>query len=187
MNVTDSVLTGYIWSANLGWISLSCQNTASCGTVDYGVQNDGAGHLSGFAWSPNVGWINFRPLAAGPLQSAQINPATGVFTGFAYGANIGWIEFGPLSGQTQYTVETSWRGRPTPTPGGPTLTPTPTITPGGPTLTPTPTITPGGPTLTPTPAPVPLWPRSRTSSGLWVFAVSALICLTRYQQIRRQR
>src|SRR5262249_9114485 len=65
INVTDSALTGYIWSANLGWISLSCQNTASCGTVNYGVQNDGAGHLSGFAWSPNVGWINFRPLAAG--------------------------------------------------------------------------------------------------------------------------
>ncbi|OGK33898.1 hypothetical protein A3F58_00545 [Candidatus Roizmanbacteria bacterium RIFCSPHIGHO2_12_FULL_37_9b] len=44
----------------------------------------------------------------------------------------------------------------TPTPGGPTDTPTPTITPGGPTLTPTITPTPPiGATSTPTPTPNP--------------------------------
>ncbi|MBM3284067.1 peptidase S8 [Candidatus Gottesmanbacteria bacterium] len=42
-----------------------------------------------------------------------------------------------------------------PTPTGPTRTPTPTTTPGGPTRTPTPTITPGGPTNTPAPTATP--------------------------------
>ena len=59
MSLSDDAATGWLWSANSGWISLSCENTDSCATVDYGVMNDGAGQLSGYAWSPNLGWISF--------------------------------------------------------------------------------------------------------------------------------
>ena len=49
----------YGWGENIGWISLSCENTSTCATVSYGVANDGSGNLSGFAWAENVGWIKF--------------------------------------------------------------------------------------------------------------------------------
>jgi hypothetical protein len=38
---------------------LSCENTATCETQDYGVTNDGQGQLSGYAWSEDAGWISF--------------------------------------------------------------------------------------------------------------------------------
>ena len=60
VQVGDSELSGFMWGENIGWVSLSCVNTDSCATIDYGVVNDGKGNLSGFAWAENVGWINFR-------------------------------------------------------------------------------------------------------------------------------
>ena len=100
--VGDSGLTGYIWGENIGWVSLSCQNTANCGTVPYGVANDGAGHLSGFAWGENVGWINFAPAGSGVYIDGD-----GVFQGMAWGENIGWINF-HSSGPVPFLVKTSW-------------------------------------------------------------------------------
>jgi hypothetical protein len=53
-------LSGYAWGENIGWISFSCENTSSCGTVDYGVYIDPAtGMFEGEAWGENVGWIRF--------------------------------------------------------------------------------------------------------------------------------
>ena len=43
IQVDDFELTGWMWGENIGWISLSCQNTASCGTTAYSVINDGVG------------------------------------------------------------------------------------------------------------------------------------------------
>ena len=59
VEVGDFALTGYMWAENTGWVSLSCENTASCGTVYYGVANDGYGNLSGYAWAENLGWLSF--------------------------------------------------------------------------------------------------------------------------------
>ena len=59
ISLSEGALEGWLWSANTGWISLSCANTDSCGNVDYGVSLDGSGVVSGHAWSPNVGWISF--------------------------------------------------------------------------------------------------------------------------------
>ena len=59
VEVSDTELTGWLWAENVGWVSLSCVNTSSCATVNYGVTNDGAGNLSGFGWAENVGWISF--------------------------------------------------------------------------------------------------------------------------------
>ena len=50
VTVTDTALSGYIWSAGFGWINLSPTNG--------GVANS-SGTLSGSAWSTNTGWIDF--------------------------------------------------------------------------------------------------------------------------------
>ncbi|MHC4707728.1 MAG: lamin tail domain-containing protein, partial [Planctomycetota bacterium] len=98
VTVTTDRLVGYVWVPNIGWVSLSCQNTDSCGTVDYQVVNDGSGNLSGYAWSGNVGWINFDPNVAGDSNDYGVTiDSDGVFGGWAYGQNIGWIHFQSVS------------------------------------------------------------------------------------------
>ena len=39
VQVDDFELTGWMWGENVGWASLSCQNTLTCGVVEYGVSN----------------------------------------------------------------------------------------------------------------------------------------------------
>jgi hypothetical protein len=106
-------LEGYIWAENIGWISLSCENTNSCGTVAYGVTNDGLGNLSGYAWAENVGWISFscdNTSSCGTVSyGVTIDPDTGEFSGYAWGENIGWINF-QYTISTDYGVVTSWDG-----------------------------------------------------------------------------
>ena len=110
VEVGDFELTGHMWGENIGWISLSCENTFSCGTVDYGVVNDGCGNLSGYAWGENVGWISFSSENSGSCGLAsygvKIDLNTGGFSGHAWGENIGWINFAPTTGGG---VKTSWR------------------------------------------------------------------------------
>ena len=93
IQVDDFELTGWAWAENLGWINLSCKNLGTCGTVAYGVANDGAGNLSGRAWSENAGWIDFAPLFGG----VTIDPATGNFAGEAWSENAGWVTFAASS------------------------------------------------------------------------------------------
>jgi len=112
--VEDTKLTGYIWGENIGWVSLSCENTGTCGTVDYGVNNDGSGKLSGYAWGENVGWINFAPSGGG----VTIN-SSGNFSGWAWGENIGWLHFRNPS--IPYKVQTEWQAPESPAPSNPAL------------------------------------------------------------------
>ncbi len=44
----------------MGWISFSCEDSGTCGTVDYGVSIDVDGLFDGYAWGENIGWINFE-------------------------------------------------------------------------------------------------------------------------------
>lgn len=110
VHISDSALTGYGWSANLGWVSLNCSNDSSCGTVDYKVSNDGAGNLSGYAWGETAGWINFNPSNGG----VTIN-SSGEFLGYAWSDQIGWIVFNCATtsscGTADYKVKTDWRSR----------------------------------------------------------------------------
>lgn len=110
VEVTDTALTGYMWCENIGWVSLSCENTSSCGDVNYGVSNDGMGHLSGHGWAENAGWISFSCKNTDSCDTVDygvtIGPATGEFGGYAWSENIGWINFA-LNG---VGVKTSWRG-----------------------------------------------------------------------------
>lgn len=52
---------GWAWSANIGWVSLSCYNQGTCGDVPYWVSitSEDPGQVEGWAWSPNVGWVCF--------------------------------------------------------------------------------------------------------------------------------
>lgn len=110
IDVSATKLTGYIWSANIGWISLSCDNNDVCATSDYGVVNDGNGNLSGYAWSENAGWISFScndSASCGTVSyGVTIDSETGEFSGYAWGANVGWIKFDHSA--TDYRVKTSF-------------------------------------------------------------------------------
>jgi hypothetical protein len=95
-HVDKTQLTGYVWAENIGWVSLSCENTSSCGTVYYGVTNDGAGNLSGYAWSENAGWISFSCENTGSCGTVDYGVTIdfdGNFDGYAWAENIGWINF----------------------------------------------------------------------------------------------
>ncbi len=61
----------WAWSGSIGWISMNCVNTGTCGAVDYGVTfvdvegQIGWAHLMGWAWSETVGWICFGQSCSG--------------------------------------------------------------------------------------------------------------------------
>lgn len=103
--VESDQLSGWMWGENIGWCSLSCVNTSSCATVDYGVLNDGNGILTGVAWCENAGWMNFAPTVGGGVT---IDPTTGEFSGNAWGENIGWVSFATMGGSVNYGVTTAW-------------------------------------------------------------------------------
>ncbi len=54
-------LEGYAWSEQSGWIQLGSQGGGdsnyytNTSATDWGVNHDGAGHLSGYAWSISTG------------------------------------------------------------------------------------------------------------------------------------
>jgi len=77
---TNTSLSGYAWTENVGWISMSK------GT-DYSVKIDpSTGIFSGYAWSENIGWVNFAPASGFPFfpQSApEMDLATGNIAGWA--------------------------------------------------------------------------------------------------------
>jgi hypothetical protein len=90
--VGQSYCTGYVWSANCGWIGLGNGPTngwqySNASAGDWGVNHDGAGALSGCAYGANIGWVVFEQTSGLP----RIDLRTGNFSGYAWGANIGWI------------------------------------------------------------------------------------------------
>jgi hypothetical protein len=90
--IGEYVCSGYIYAANIGWVSLGSgspvngiryQNDSAS---DFGVNQDGLGNLRGYAWGANIGWINFDSAGA-----PKVDLATGKLSGHAYSANCGWI------------------------------------------------------------------------------------------------
>ena len=117
VQVGDSELSGWMWGENIGWVSLSCKNTLSCSTVDYGVVNDGFGSLSGFAYSENVGWVSFSCGNTASCGVADygvfIDPTIGDFSGEAWAENVGWVRFAS-TGANPYKVTSGWMCSPPP-------------------------------------------------------------------------
>jgi hypothetical protein len=97
--IGESVCSGFIYSANAGWISIGggapadgvqYQNNSA---TDYGVNHDGLGNLRGLAWSANVGWLLFtnRDSGGAAFDAPKVDLASGRLSGFIFGANVGWI------------------------------------------------------------------------------------------------
>ena len=91
--IGQAFCSGYLYSANCGWISLGDgspddgQAYANDSASDFGVNHDGQGNLSGYAYGANIGWVNFEQTHGQP----NVNLETGELGGYAYGANVGWI------------------------------------------------------------------------------------------------
>lgn len=90
--IGQTYCTGYVWSANCGWLGLGDgpangwqYGNASAG--DWGVNHDGAGRLSGRAYGANIGWVTFEQTYGKPT----VDLLTGNLSGYAWGANVGWI------------------------------------------------------------------------------------------------
>ena len=96
-NIQGAVLgqfyaTGYVWSANCGWICLGNGPTngfaySNTSVNDWGVNHDGLGNLRGYAYGANIGWINFEENG-----NPTVHLQHGRLSGFIYGANVGWID-----------------------------------------------------------------------------------------------
>jgi hypothetical protein len=91
--IGEYVCSGYIYSANVGWINLGSGSPANQiqyqnnSAADFGVNNDGLGNLSGYAWGANIGWITFEQLSGKP----KVNLLNGQMSGYVWSANCGWI------------------------------------------------------------------------------------------------
>jgi hypothetical protein len=90
--IGEYVCSGYIYSANAGWIHLGSNAPANGiryqnnSTNDYGVNHDGLGNLRGYAYGANIGWINFETNG-----NPRVDLKTGALSGNVYSANCGWI------------------------------------------------------------------------------------------------
>lgn len=67
----ENLLLGWLWSDNIGWISLTCKNDNNCADTNYQVKFEPflSGKFSGYAWSFEIGWIRFDPPGPYPLTS----------------------------------------------------------------------------------------------------------------------
>lgn len=101
--IGEAFCSGYIYSANCGWIHLG-DGTPTNGAAysndsaaDYGINHDGAGTLTGYAYGANIGWINFEQTRGQP----QVDLISGALSGFIYSANTGWISLSNASAHVQ--------------------------------------------------------------------------------------
>ena len=98
------ILSGYIYGANIGWISVGDGapdngiQYSNASATDFGVNTiadpsvPGEYYLRGFAYSANVGWINFEETG-----NARVVLSNNRLRGYAWGANIGWINLDDLN------------------------------------------------------------------------------------------
>lgn len=97
---SDHTLAGWLWSDNIGWVSLNCSDTSSCSTSQYGVVIDYVtGELSGMAWSSNVGWISFNksqttgcPSSTYGCAATAVLKSSGASNSAAFPHVVGWAK-----------------------------------------------------------------------------------------------
>lgn len=77
---SGNAITGYAWSDNVGWVSLSG------GT--FGLSTDSSGNVTGYAWGDNVGWVSANPADTASC-GAQAKLTSGSFTGWLRALNTG--------------------------------------------------------------------------------------------------
>ena len=107
-SIRGSRVIGWLWSENVGWISLSCENTASCGTVDFRVSHE-QGDLIGWAWSENVGWVSLSCESIGSCATVSygvtVDSGTGDLGGWGWSENAGWVSFSCVNTGSCTTVD----------------------------------------------------------------------------------
>ncbi len=101
VTVGEFICSGYIWGANVGWISLGSGAPANniqysnSSDGDYGVNysidpaSPGLAKLRGYAYGANIGWIAFAEAGNPRLRFSD-----GRLEGYAYSANCGWLNLG---------------------------------------------------------------------------------------------
>lgn len=81
---SSGAIAGWAWSDNIGWISLNCSNTSSCGTSNYGLTLNADNTVAGYGWSEHIGWVKFGGLSGFPDATAgNARVVNGVLTGWA--------------------------------------------------------------------------------------------------------
>lgn len=102
IEVSGTILKGYIWCENVGWVRIGDGSPASPGkyanavvngTLDWGVNIAFNGDLFGLAWGENIGWVNFdtRPTLTIHGKQARLDSLGLRFRGYAWAPNVGWI------------------------------------------------------------------------------------------------
>lgn len=99
----QTAISGWAWSDGIGWISLSCADLGSCGSVSYGLTKTSANKITGYAWSDHVGWISAMPsdLVGCPSSACEVSVSTnGTVSGWmrALNAQYGWDGWISLNG-----------------------------------------------------------------------------------------
>ncbi len=90
--IGEYVCSGFIYAANMGWISLGDGTPANLiqyqnnSVTDYGVNRDRLGNLRGYAYGANMGWVAFESSG-----EPKVDLVSGKLTGYAWSANCGWI------------------------------------------------------------------------------------------------
>ncbi|MDD4074225.1 MAG: LamG domain-containing protein, partial [Candidatus Pacebacteria bacterium] len=87
--LSNNDILGYAWSDNFGWLSFSCENQGSCGTVQYGVSIEG--NVSTSNYVTNINYCNH-------LSTPTVN--TGLTVSFAW-------DYTGDSSQKSYTIQVS--------------------------------------------------------------------------------
>lgn len=108
VSIGEFVCAGYVYSANVGWISLGSGfpvngiQYSNSSATDFGVNystdssQPGFAILRGYAYAANIGWINFEAVG-----NPRVSLFTGTFNGYAYSANCGWINLGDFNVHVQ--------------------------------------------------------------------------------------
>lgn len=107
--IGEFVCSGYLYSANLGWIHIGSGSPANGigyqnnSPSDFGVNRDPLGRLYGLAYSANAGWILFtnRTDAGAVFDGPRVDPITGRFSGSVFAANLGWINLSNVVAHVQ--------------------------------------------------------------------------------------
>jgi hypothetical protein len=80
-------MNGYAWSDDIGWLSLGCWNTDTCGTSNYGLTIGSDGTISGYAWADNIGWVSAN---SSDLTGCPTTPCTATVD--SSGNLKGWLK-----------------------------------------------------------------------------------------------
>lgn len=75
---SDSSISGYAWSSNIGWISFSGSG--------YGLTVSSTGVITGYGWSSNIGWVSAN---SSDLSGCPSAPCTATID--SSGALQGWL------------------------------------------------------------------------------------------------